>query len=161
MRGPYRRRMVHTPPRFRNFKPSGIPSRFLQTVELTVDEFEAIRLADYEQLDQQQAADKMNISRPTFTRLIEKARYKLAQSLVEGKELVIEGGNIDFVNTIHHCQECDEFFYEPFTDEKSVCPNCKSENVENLALRFLGRCGEGRHGHRRRGRNMDQDDDVN
>jgi predicted DNA-binding protein (UPF0251 family) len=116
-----------------------VPRKLLEVVELTVDGFEAIRLADYLQMEHQQAADQMNISRPTFTRLIEKARQKLAQVIVEGKELVILGGNIDFVHTLRHCRACGEIIEQPFTERQEDCPDCGSSNVENLAHRFMNR----------------------
>ena len=86
----------------------------------------------------------MNISRPTFTRLIEKARRKVAQAIIDGKELIIEGGYFDFVNTIHQCADCGEASPQPFDEDAENCPDCGSENVENLAWRFMGR-GRGRH----------------
>jgi len=144
MREPYRKRRINLPPRFTNFKPSGVPRKFLEVMELTVDEFEAIRLADYLQMDHQQAADEMNISRPTFTRLIEKARQKLANAIIEGKELIILGGNIDFVHTLQRCKDCGEVNQQPFTEEHEDCPDCGSSNVENLARRVMNRHGHGR-----------------
>ena len=56
------------------YKPFGIPRRELDSVTLLFEEYEAIKLADYENLTQEEAALKMNISRPTFTRLYDKAR---------------------------------------------------------------------------------------
>ena len=143
MRGPYRKRRIHRPPQFNNFKPSGVPRKFLESVVLTVDEFEAIRLADYQQMEHQQAADEMNISRPTFTRLIEKARQKMAQVIIEGKELIIMGGNIDFVHTLQECKDCGEVIQLPYSDEYAECPDCGSANIENLARRVMGRHGRG------------------
>jgi predicted DNA-binding protein (UPF0251 family) len=74
------------------FKPRGIPACDLEEVVLNMDEFEAIRLADYEQLYQEEAAAKMNISRQTFGRIIEAAHKKIADVLLNGKALKIEGG---------------------------------------------------------------------
>jgi len=62
----------------------------LEEVGLSLDELEAIRLADYEGLYHEQAAEKMKISRPTFGRILGEARLKLAETLVEGKALRIE-----------------------------------------------------------------------
>jgi predicted DNA-binding protein (UPF0251 family) len=62
----------------------------LEEVNLSLDELEAIRLADYEGLYHEQAAEKMNISRPTFGRILNEARRKLAEVLVDGKALKIE-----------------------------------------------------------------------
>ena len=139
MRGPYRKRMVQRPPQFSNFKPSGVPRKFLESIQLTVDEFEAIRLADYLQKDHAQAAEMMRISRPTFTRLIQRARQKLATAIIEGMELVIMGGNIDFAHTLHRCHDCGEVIQQPPDAEDEDCPGCGSKNVEDLASFFLGR----------------------
>jgi predicted DNA-binding protein (UPF0251 family) len=134
------------PPRFGHFKPAGVPKRFLERVDLTVDEFEAIRLADYEQLEHLEASEKMNISRSTFTRLIDKARQKLASAIIEGKELVIDGGNVDFVNTLRECKDCGETSPGPADQDVGNCPDCGSPNVEDIARRFRGR--RGRRGRR-------------
>ncbi len=149
MRGPYRKRVILQPPQVKNFKPSGIPRRMLESITLHVDEYEAIRLADHLGLEHQEAAERMHISRPTFTRLIERARHKVARALVEGKELIIEGGNVDFLHNLNYCKECGETF--PAEKENGRCPDCGSENVENLNQQFLN-FERGRRGHGRRGR---------
>jgi predicted DNA-binding protein (UPF0251 family) len=76
------------------FKPIGIPVVALDEVVMTLDEFEAMRLADLEGLYQEQAAEQMNVSRPTFSRIIESAHRKVADVLVHGKALRIEGGPV-------------------------------------------------------------------
>jgi predicted DNA-binding protein (UPF0251 family) len=81
------------------FKPRGIPTSELEEVVLNLDEFEAIRLADYEQLYQEKAAVRMNISRQTFGRIIEAAHKKIADVLMNGKALKIEGGEVAFDET--------------------------------------------------------------
>ena len=81
------------------FKPRGIPASDLEEVILTLDEYEAIRLADYEQLYQEEAAGKMNISRQTFGRIIEAAHKKIADVLLNGKALKIKGGEVAFDET--------------------------------------------------------------
>ena len=88
-------RRVEGIPRCNFFKPSGIPTRDLEIVLLTLDELEALRLADHQGLYQEEAAKKMNISRPTFARLVESARKKTALALVEGKALSVEGGPVE------------------------------------------------------------------
>ncbi|AEI15159.1 UPF0251 protein [Flexistipes sinusarabici DSM 4947] len=98
-------RFVGYDPEVKNFKPSGLPSVKLDKVDLTIDEFEAIRLADYLGYDHENAALLMNISRPTFSRLIVRARHKVADFLVGAKELIIKGGNIEFV-TRQQCDKC-------------------------------------------------------
>jgi len=72
------------------FKPRGIPVMDLEEIVLNLDEFEAIRLADYEQLYQEEAANRMNISRQTFGRIIASARKKMADVIIHGKALKIE-----------------------------------------------------------------------
>ena len=76
------------------FKPAGIPRHELDEVVMTLDEFEALRLADLEGLYQEQAALEMRVSRPTFSRIAESARRKVADALVHGKALRIEGGPV-------------------------------------------------------------------
>ena len=71
------------------FKPAGIPTRQLPTTVLTIDEFEAVRLADLEGLYQAQAAERMHVSRPTFGRIITSAHRKIAEALVRGHALMI------------------------------------------------------------------------
>jgi len=97
-------RHVGYKPEIKNFKPKGLPSAKLDTVILTIDEFEAIRLADYLGYDHENAALLMNISRPTFSRLVVRARHKVADFLVGAKELIIEGGNVEFVQR-DHCEK--------------------------------------------------------
>jgi uncharacterized protein len=77
------------------FKPAGVPMRDIEEVVLTLDEFEAVRLADLDGLYQEQAAEQMNVSRPTFSRVIDAAHRKLADMLVHGKALRIEGGPVE------------------------------------------------------------------
>ena len=85
-------RWVKEMPKVRRFKPQGVPVSGLEEVSLTVDELEALRLADLEGLYQSEAAEKMNVSRQTFGRIIDAARKKVADGLVNGKMVVIEGG---------------------------------------------------------------------
>jgi predicted DNA-binding protein (UPF0251 family) len=87
-------RRVGCLPQANFYKPRGIPLAILQHITLTVDELEAIRLADLQSLYQEQAAEKMNISRQTFGRILESAHKKIADALVNGKALSIEGGPI-------------------------------------------------------------------
>jgi predicted DNA-binding protein (UPF0251 family) len=90
MSRPKKERCIRCQPNALYFKPRGIPLIQLEEVGLSLDELEAIRLADYEGLYHEQAAEKMKISRPTFGRILGEARRKLAETLVEGKALRIE-----------------------------------------------------------------------
>jgi uncharacterized protein len=78
------------------FKPAGIPMIELEEVVLTNEETEAIRLKDVEGLGQSECAEKMGISQPTFFRVIKKAREKIAEALINGKAIRIEGGSFEF-----------------------------------------------------------------
>jgi len=73
----------------------GIPRRELQEVQMSLDEFEAIRLADEQGLYQAAAAQRMGVSRATFGRVLESARRKVAEALVHGRLLMITGGPVE------------------------------------------------------------------
>ncbi|MGE4487947.1 MAG: DUF134 domain-containing protein, partial [Kiritimatiellales bacterium] len=89
-RPPIERRIGHCAPAA-YFKPQGIPMRMLKTVELAADELEAIRLADFEGLYQEQAAERMGVSRQTFGLIVARARKKIAEALTHGKAIRVEG----------------------------------------------------------------------
>jgi hypothetical protein len=76
------------------FHPEGIPAPDFAGIVLALDEFEAIRLADLEGLYQEQAAERMRVSRPTFGRILAAAHRKVAEALSNGKTLKIEGGTV-------------------------------------------------------------------
>jgi predicted DNA-binding protein (UPF0251 family) len=86
-------RRVRFNPNVTYFKPRGIPLRELEEVILPVDEYEAVRLKDLEGLEQEECAKKMNISQPTFHRLVLSARKKIADAIINGKAIKIKGGN--------------------------------------------------------------------
>lgn len=90
-------RRVNYLPSVTFFKPAGIPLRELEEVCLSIEELEAIRLKDIEDLEQEQCAEKMNISRPTFVRILDAARKKIAEALITGKAIRIEGGHFEMV----------------------------------------------------------------
>jgi len=93
---PCKRRRVGGRPNSSYFKPAGIPKVELEESVLAIDEFEAVRLKDYLNLDQNECSEKMNISQPTFHRLVLSARKKIADAIVNGKAIKIEGGNYIF-----------------------------------------------------------------
>jgi predicted DNA-binding protein (UPF0251 family) len=91
---PFCNRRIAGRPAVPVFKPMGIPLHDLEAVNLTLDEFEAIRLADLDSCYQELAASQMQVSRPTFSRILDTAHRKLADALVHGKALRIEGGPV-------------------------------------------------------------------
>ena len=90
---PRRMRRIFFQPDATYFKPTGIPMIDLKEVILSFDELEAIRLIDYEEIEQSKAAQKMKISQPTLSRLLKSARKKTATAIVKGQAIRIQGGN--------------------------------------------------------------------
>jgi uncharacterized protein len=126
-------RRVGCAPDANYFKPRGIPSTELEEVILTLDEFEAIRLADLNGMYQEEAAGKMNISRQTFGRIIESAHKKISDVLINGKALKIEGGKVavDTESEIK-CPKCNKiinnFSESKKADKNILCPHCGKTN---------------------------------
>lgn len=98
MSRPCRCRRIRCNPDANYFKPRGIPLNALQEINLTLDELEAVRLADLMELYQEDAARKMNISRQTFGNIINSAHKKIADALLNAKALKIEGGVVKRVD---------------------------------------------------------------
>ncbi|MDR3653812.1 MAG: DUF134 domain-containing protein [Paludibacter sp.] len=127
---PKQDRKICNPPLMQGFKPFGIPRKFLSSVSLQFDEYEVVRLLDYEGLNQEQAAEKMNISRPTLTRIYEKARKTIAQAFVEGKMILIEGGNVQFDKDWFRCKRCHKLV--DGLENHVRCKDCKNFGNEEL-----------------------------
>lgn len=90
---PRKQRMVEEKPKSHYFKPRGIPMRELEESILSIDETEAIRLADLLGLSHEDAGKKMGVSRQTFGRIVQKARNKIADAVINGKAINIQGGD--------------------------------------------------------------------
>jgi len=127
---PKRKRNIDNPPIMEGFKPFGIPITDLEPVILLYEEYESIRLADYEGLTQVKAAERMKISRPTFTRVYEKARRTIAQAFVEGKAIFIEGGNYHTEDNWYRCDDCLKLIISP--KNKKTCVYCSSQKLRKL-----------------------------
>jgi len=112
------------------FKPFGIRPSMAEEVALQYDEYESIRLLDYEGLLQEEAAEKMNVSRPTLTRIYENARKTIAKAFVEGKIIVIEGGSVDFGRTWYRCRKCNKLI--DGIENHIHCKGCKSYGDDEL-----------------------------
>ena len=138
---PKNNRLILGPPLFTEFKPSGIAAKNLHKNILSLDEYESVRLADLNGLSHDEAALEMEISRSTFSRLVSKARRKITDALVNGKMILIEGGNIHFMNNYFRCFDCGNLFKTKINSTLKNCPECQSVNLENLAGGFgHGRC---------------------
>lgn len=111
-------RIIGCEPGANCYIPQGIPASVMEEIIITLDEFEALRLADFEGLYQENCASSMNISRQTFGRIIDSARKKIADALIHGKALKIEGGIVSFEE--HGAISCG------YCDYSIDC--CKSRN---------------------------------
>jgi predicted DNA-binding protein (UPF0251 family) len=138
------------------FKPAGVPVNVLQSVRLSLEEVESIRLKDLERLEQEVCAQQMRISRPTFHRILESAREKLADALINGKAIQIEGGNYELAQRLFRCGNDGHEWSVPFEAMAQKlplsCPKCLSGNVQPTPLPpfGLGRgCGRRFRGGRR------------
>lgn len=122
-------RRIEGEPPCKVFKPAGQPMALLEEVALSLEEYEAIRLADHEGLYQEEAARRMGVSRQTFGRAVAQARAKVARALVQGLVLRIEVSPAeaallpkerDFL-----CRACGHAWAEPFgTGRPKGCPAC-------------------------------------
>lgn len=121
---------VQIPPRVKGFIPVGYYKDQSEPVQLNIEEYEAIRLLDYEGLSQVNAARIMQISRPTLTRIYERARKKVASALTEARQMVIEGGNAIFNGNWYECEKCNSIFNNPGEQAIMVCPLCGSGNIQ-------------------------------
>jgi uncharacterized protein len=114
------------------YKPAGIPMRYLEEIRISFDEFEAIRLKDLEGLEQEQGAEKMEISRPTFQRILSSARKKLADALCNGKALRVEGGNFELMKRKFRCCKGHEWEMKSTGELPLVCPTCSTSEITPL-----------------------------
>ena len=149
MRGrPKIKRTIRFFPEITYFKPAGIPLRELSEVVLALDEVEAIRLAELDDLEQIEAAKKMKISRITFMRILHSAHKKIAECLIYGKALRINGGEIMAYQSRLGKALSEEFKSNPKRtwgknvgrgqgmggSETCICPKCKKEITHQRGL---------------------------
>jgi len=150
-------RKISRQPAVKGFRPFGeaVSDAVTPPVTLLIEEYEAIRLSDFDHCNHQEAAEMMGVSRPTFTRLIDSAHKKISSALVEGKSLIIEGGNIHFDQFLYICEDCGFRFLKSLEEEVTQCPSCGSHSVRNMANHFghgRGCCGRSRRNRRARRR---------
>lgn len=132
---PKRYRKVEKPPPVKGFRPTGSRTCFGKEVVMLYEEYEALRLSDYDKKTHEVASRCMDVSRPTFTRIYEKARSKVATAFVENRPIVIEGGNVQFTDEWYYCMKCRNT-YAP-VDHSSfdglTCPLCGDEMPTRMA----------------------------
>ena len=153
---PIKWRRVDFVPEVAYFKPAGVPLNILDEVLLSVEEAEAIRLKDLEGLQQEECAERMHISRPTFHRVLESARQKVADALLKGKAIRIAGGNFEMAMRRFRCdndgQEWDVPFEAMVDGPPVACPRCNSLNIQPVLPLGCGFGGRGWRRGRQRGR---------
>ncbi len=125
-------RIVKYNPDVNYFKPRGIPMFDLEEVSLTVDEREALRLADFLGMSHEEAGREMGVSRATFGRIVQNARKIIADAMINGKAIMVEGGNVQVVDDSRrfNCHKCDHQWDEPFgTGRPEQCPECNDVDI--------------------------------
>jgi predicted DNA-binding protein (UPF0251 family) len=106
MSRPVRNRKMINPPTMAGFKPFGMPLSDIEAIKIQYDEYESINLVNYQDLPQELAAEKMGVSRPTFTRVYNRALKKIAIAFIECKAIEIEGGKVEFEKQWFKCKKC-------------------------------------------------------
>lgn len=127
-----RLRKVVAPPNFKGYKPYGTNAVSKECIELLYEEYEAIKLADYDFMNHQEAAKLMGVSRPTFARIYESARRKIASAFVETKEIKTVFGNAILDKHWYVCNGCQSRFTMPRTIKTQLCPLCANDKIELL-----------------------------
>lgn len=126
-------RKIDNPPSVSGFKPITHCQKSKETILLHFEEYEAIRLCDYEKITQQEACLSMGISRPTLSRIYTQAKQKIAKAFVEGTTIVIEGGSAYTESEWFYCQSCNFQFNNirpEFTFANMTCPRCHSKEIK-------------------------------
>jgi predicted DNA-binding protein (UPF0251 family) len=127
-----RLRRVVAPPGFKGYKPYGNSKHKKQHVELLYEEYEAIKLADYDLMNHLEASKLMGVSRPTFARIYESARRKLANALVETREIRSVFGNARLEGSWYVCNDCHARFTIPVQMTNHACPICRSLETKSI-----------------------------
>lgn len=140
MARPQKNRLVKIDPEISYFKPRGVPMINLEQVQLTVDELEALRLADFLGMSHEDAGKQMGVSRATFGRIVEQGRKTVADALIHGKAINVDGGNYERVNStaerLFQCDKCDFRWEEPRgTGRPKKCPSCGWKAFERVRER--------------------------
>jgi len=128
MARPRRFRRISEEPQIRCFKPERDNVESLDPIKITIDEFEAIRLRDYHDIQQKRSAEIMGISQPTFHRILTSARKKISKALIEGNTIIIVGEDYITDKKRYKCNICG---FEWLSSEKEYekCPDCQSEDI--------------------------------
>jgi len=128
-------------PIVKGFRPLWMRPNYRSAVIMALEEYEVIRLVDYDKLTHEQASESMGVSRPTLTRIYELARLKLATAIVEGRSFVIEGGEVSISGSHYYCQDCQhKFIHNGGEPNPKQCPSCGSGRIICLSECFMRGC---------------------
>jgi predicted DNA-binding protein (UPF0251 family) len=128
---PKKYRFVKREPGVTFFKPQGIPLRILEHALITVDELEALRLSDFLGLSHEETAKQLKVSRPTVTRMLARAHQAIADALVNGKAIRIEGGDYILEGLECLCPKCGAQWSPPAEGKPvRVCGSCSDTEGE-------------------------------
>jgi uncharacterized protein len=127
---PKKKRKVNNPPKMLGFKPFGIAFCETENIIMQYDEYETLKLVIYDDMPQDEAADRMEVSRPTLTRIYNSALKKIAQAFVEGKSIMIKGGNFEFEEDWYKCKKCYKLIMG--IENHTKCGDCTSFNDDEL-----------------------------
>ena len=127
---PCKCRKISSPPLMQGFKPFGITSVPVTSVNMSLEEFESFRLVNYQKKSQDEAAVMMQVSRPTFTRIYNRALSHIAVAFAEGRQLLIEGGNFQLENDWYRCRKCCRLIQGK--SNHFPCAACECYNDEEL-----------------------------
>lgn len=134
-------RTLHDMPLVKGFRPLWMRSNYRQAVILKLEEYEVLRLIDYEQKIHEEVAAMMNVSRPTVTRIYDSARRKISTALVEGRSFLIEGGDVQMTQNYYQCEDCQHRIrLSPQEQKPLLCPICGSAKIISLADCFVRGC---------------------
>ena len=136
-------RFISQNPGSKIFKPVGIPLSMLTEIILSLDEYEALRLADLEQLYHDEAAVRMNVSRQTFGRILQGARFKVAKVLNDDCALKIQGGEITVAADQFRCSMCFHSWSMNSRQDR-ICPQCGNAAAGTIEIVRAGECARRR-----------------
>ncbi|KEI15298.1 MULTISPECIES: DUF134 domain-containing protein [Clostridium] len=140
MARPKKCRRIEFIPKNTYFIPTGKRRCKIQETKLQLEELEAMRLKDIEGLNQEECAERMQVSRQTFQNIIDSARKKVAIALTNGNAINISGGDY----TTHHCRfkclKCGENYHIKYEQDRQKCPHCGSNEV--LCIKKMDSCNK-------------------
>ncbi len=137
-------RKIAGQPKIKGLKPFGgeAGQKHMPVVNLLMEEYEALRLCDYDQFNHEEAAALMGVSRPTFTRIYADALKKIAQSFVQGRKIIIEGGHVYFDSEWYYCSSCEcRFNHQGTHEQPAECPLCGAGEIKPFKQEPPGKVG--------------------